>query len=108
MTTRFGELMGIKGLPTTYDGYLALLVDYERRHFAHTPAATRLPEASIRIAEGAHRGDHQRRSRRPAAPRCCSPRWASSTSSAPVRAGVAHCSHASLPRASSATSGCRG
>ena len=39
VTTRFGELMGIKGLPTTYDGYLALLVDTERRMFAHTPAA---------------------------------------------------------------------
>ena len=51
VTTRFGELMGIKDLPTTYDGYLALLVDYERRHFAHTPEATRLAEASIRIAK---------------------------------------------------------
>jgi hypothetical protein len=50
VTTRFGELMGIKGLPTTYDGYLTLLVDYERQHFAHTPASTRLAEASIRIA----------------------------------------------------------
>jgi hypothetical protein len=50
VSTRFGELMGLKGLPTTYDGYLALLVDHERRHFAHTPAATRLAEASIRIA----------------------------------------------------------
>jgi hypothetical protein len=50
VTTRFGELMGIKGLPSTYDGYLALLVDHERQHFAHTPAATRLAEASIRIA----------------------------------------------------------
>lgn len=50
VTTRFGELMGITDLPTTYDGYLSLLVDHERRHFAHTPAATRLAEASIRIA----------------------------------------------------------
>ncbi|WP_374457278.1 oxygenase MpaB family protein [Nocardioides sp.] len=50
VTTRFGELMGIRDLPTTYDGYLALLVDHERRHFAHTPAATRLAESSIRIA----------------------------------------------------------
>ncbi|CUR61001.1 conserved hypothetical protein [metagenome] len=50
VTTRFGELMGIKDLPTTYDGYLALLVEHERRHFAHTPAATRLAESSIRIA----------------------------------------------------------
>ncbi len=50
VTTRFGELMGIKDLPTTYDGYLTLLVDYERQHFTHTPASTRLAEASIRIA----------------------------------------------------------
>ena len=202
VTTRFGELMGIKDLPTTYDGYLALLVDYERRHFAHTPEATRLAEASIRIAQEvapaplrpllrrvtiavmdeplrevlglprqprwfvravrnglrargrllrlapprrtayAHRPTHlparlpargprtdrdarraqpvgvmthrsprrvhQGRASRPAVPRCCSPSCASRTSSAPVRAGVAHCSHASLPRASSATSGSLG
>ena len=50
VTTRFGELMGLKHLPTTYDGYLALLVSYEQQHFARTPAATRLAEASIRIA----------------------------------------------------------
>ncbi|SEC54182.1 hypothetical protein SAMN04489844_2490 [Nocardioides exalbidus] len=50
VTTRFGELMGIKGLPETYDGYLTLLVDHERQHFAATPEATRLAEASIRIA----------------------------------------------------------
>lgn len=50
VTTRFGELMGIKDLPTTYDGYLTLLVAHERQHFAHTPAGTRLAEASIRIA----------------------------------------------------------
>ena len=49
VTTRFGELMGLKGLPTTYDGYLRLLRDYEAEHFAHTPAATRLAEATIRI-----------------------------------------------------------
>ncbi len=29
LTTRFGELMGITGLPRTYDGYLTLLRDYE-------------------------------------------------------------------------------
>ncbi|WP_200948217.1 oxygenase MpaB family protein [Nocardioides sp. Soil774] len=50
VTTRFGELMGLKHLPTTYDGYLALLLAHEQRHFAHTPAATRLAEASIAIA----------------------------------------------------------
>ena len=50
VTTRFGELMGLKDLPTTYDGYLALLLAHEQRHFAHTPAATRLAESSIAIA----------------------------------------------------------
>ena len=49
ITTRFGELMGLRGLPTTYDGYLRLLREYEAEHFAHTPAATRLAEATIRI-----------------------------------------------------------
>ena len=49
VTTRFGELMGLKGLPDTYDGYLMLLRDYEREHFAHTPEATRLTEATLRI-----------------------------------------------------------
>ena len=49
ITTRFGELMGLRGLPTTYDGYLRLLRGYEAEHFAHTPAATRLAEATIRI-----------------------------------------------------------
>lgn len=50
VTIRFGELMGIKGLPNTYDGYLNLLVDYEREHFAPDPANTALAEASIDIA----------------------------------------------------------
>ena len=49
VTTRFGELMGLKGLPTTYAGYATLLRDYEAAHFAHTPEATRLAEATIRI-----------------------------------------------------------
>jgi len=48
-TTRFGELMNITGLPETYDGYLQLLVDYERDHFAPDPANTRVTEATIRI-----------------------------------------------------------
>jgi hypothetical protein len=49
ITTRFGELMGLKGLPTTYEGYLRLLREYEGEHFAHTPASTRLAEATLRI-----------------------------------------------------------
>jgi hypothetical protein len=48
-TTRFGELMGITGLPETYDGYLQLLVDYERERFELDPANTRVTEATIRI-----------------------------------------------------------
>jgi hypothetical protein len=48
-TTRYGELMNITGLPDTYDGYLRLLDDYEREHFAHDPANTRVTEATIRI-----------------------------------------------------------
>jgi hypothetical protein len=51
LTTRFGELMGLRDLPRTYDGYLRLLVDYERRRFAFDPANRRLAEASIRIAQ---------------------------------------------------------
>jgi hypothetical protein len=50
ITTRFGELMGIKGLPSTYDGYEGLLVDYENERFAFDPANKRVTEASIRIA----------------------------------------------------------
>lgn len=50
LTTRFGELMGIRGLPSTYDGYLQLLLDYERTHFSPDPANTALAEASIDIA----------------------------------------------------------
>ncbi|GAA2136094.1 oxygenase MpaB family protein [Nocardioides koreensis] len=49
-TTRFGELMGIKDLPSTYDGYLELLTSYEREHFAFDPANRRVTEATLRIA----------------------------------------------------------
>jgi hypothetical protein len=50
VTTRFGELMGLKGLPSTYDGYERLLVDYETERFEFEPANRRVTEASIRIA----------------------------------------------------------
>jgi uncharacterized protein (DUF2236 family) len=49
-TTRFGTLMGIKDLPTTYDGYLELLTSYEREHFAFDRANRRVTEASLRVA----------------------------------------------------------
>lgn len=51
-TTRLGELMGIKDLPTTYDDYERLLVQYEAEHFAPDAANTRVAEASIRIVTG--------------------------------------------------------
>ena len=49
-TTRFGTMMGIKDLPTTYDGYLELLTSYEREHFAFDPANRRVTEATLRVA----------------------------------------------------------
>jgi hypothetical protein len=49
LTTRFGELMGITGLPRTYDGYLTLLRDYESEHFELTGASRRVTEATLRI-----------------------------------------------------------
>ena len=48
-TTRFGELMGITGLPETYQGYLELLTTYEQDHFELDPANRRVTEATIRI-----------------------------------------------------------
>jgi hypothetical protein len=50
LTTRFGEMMGLKGLPTTYDGYLTLLRDYETEHFAFAEPNRRVTEATLRIA----------------------------------------------------------
>lgn len=49
LTTRFGELMGLTGLPTSYDGYLTLLRDYESAHFAFAEPNRRLTEATLRI-----------------------------------------------------------
>jgi hypothetical protein len=48
-TTRFGELMGIKGLPETYAGYEELLDSYEAERFEFDPANRRVTEATIRI-----------------------------------------------------------
>ena len=49
LTTRFGELMGLRDLPTTYDGYLRFLRDYEAEHFEPTEAGRLVTEATIRI-----------------------------------------------------------
>jgi len=48
-TTRFGERMGITGLPETYEGYEELLDSYEAERFEPDPANTRVTEATIRI-----------------------------------------------------------
>jgi hypothetical protein len=49
VTTRLGELMGIKDLPATYADYEHLLDDYEAERFQPDPANTRVAEASIKI-----------------------------------------------------------
>lgn len=50
LTTRFGELMGLKDLPATYEGYLTLLRDYEARRFEFTEANRRVTEATLGVA----------------------------------------------------------
>ena len=103
-TTRFGELMDITGLPETYDGYLQLLVDYERERFEFDPANTRVTEATIRIGRrdravvppaglppGLDRADGRAAARgarhAAAAARCWSPRSTSGCGCAPRRCG---------------------
>jgi len=54
VTTRTGELMGIKDLPSTYDEYERLLDAYEAERFAPHPSNTRVAEASIRIVTDWH------------------------------------------------------
>ena len=52
-TTRFGRLMGIPGLPTTYAGYLELLTSYERERFRFEPANLLVTESTLRAAAAA-------------------------------------------------------
>jgi hypothetical protein len=54
VTTRTGELMGIKDLPSTYAEYERLHDDYEAERFAPHPSNTRVAEASIRIVTAWH------------------------------------------------------
>lgn len=49
VTTRFGELMGLKGLPNSYTGYEDYLMGYEAEHFRYAPSNRRVAEASIRV-----------------------------------------------------------
>jgi len=50
-TNRFGELMGITGLPETYAGYEDLLDSYEAERFEFDPANKRVTDATIRIGQ---------------------------------------------------------
>ncbi|MCW2786801.1 MAG: L-aspartate oxidase [Marmoricola sp.] len=49
ITSRLGELMGIKDLPTTYDAYERLHDDYEAENFSPAPSNTRVADASLQI-----------------------------------------------------------
>lgn len=49
VTSRLGQLMGIKDLPATYAEYEQLHDDYESEHFSQDPANTRVAKASIKI-----------------------------------------------------------
>lgn len=49
VTTRFGELMGVKDLPTSYHGYERYLDDYEAERFAFARSNRRVAEATIRV-----------------------------------------------------------
>ena len=54
VTTRFGQLMGIKDLPADYEGYERLLDEYEAERFEFAPENRRVAEASLRIVENWH------------------------------------------------------
>jgi hypothetical protein len=49
VTTRLGELMGIKALPRDYPGYEAYLDDYEATHFRFEPQNLWVTEATLKI-----------------------------------------------------------
>ncbi|UMG93920.1 oxygenase MpaB family protein [Nocardioides sp. TF02-7] len=44
-----GRRMGIKDVPATYDGFMALMDDYERRHFAYDEGGRRVADATLRL-----------------------------------------------------------
>ncbi|HEX6874608.1 MAG TPA: oxygenase MpaB family protein [Nocardioidaceae bacterium] len=51
VTTRLGQLMGIKDLPRSYEDYERLLDEYEAERFEFAPENRRVAEASLRIVE---------------------------------------------------------
>lgn len=46
-----GRLLGIKGIPETYDDFERLLDGYEATHFAHDPAARRVADATFAVVK---------------------------------------------------------
>lgn len=44
-----GRLMGIRGIPATYDEFAALLDDYEAGHFGFDPGARRVADATLEL-----------------------------------------------------------
>ena len=49
VTIRLGELMGISGLPDSYEGFARYLDDYEAERFEFAPSNRRVAEATIRV-----------------------------------------------------------
>lgn len=47
-----GEMMGIHGMPETYEDFAALLDDYEATHFAHDPGNERVARATLDMMVG--------------------------------------------------------
>ncbi len=44
-----GRRMGIKDVPETYDGFMHLMDDYERRHFAYDAGGRRVADATLEL-----------------------------------------------------------
>jgi hypothetical protein len=47
-----GRLMGVKDVPTTYDGFEELMDGYEARHFAFDEGSRRVADATMRLMVG--------------------------------------------------------
>ncbi|MFC5729047.1 MULTISPECIES: oxygenase MpaB family protein [Nocardioides] len=44
-----GRLMGIKGIPETYDGFMDLMDGYERHHFAYDEGGRRVADSTLQL-----------------------------------------------------------
>jgi uncharacterized protein (DUF2236 family) len=47
-----GRLMGLKGIPETYEEFSSYLDEYERKHYAYDAAGRRVADATIAIFQG--------------------------------------------------------